>query len=73
VELDRHESRSGVWRRVGSLCLDLLGIAGWTWLAIEVPLPVVNEYLTVKNALVAFVAVIAVGRTIVDTIYDREE
>jgi hypothetical protein len=61
-----------LWRRVGFFCLDLLGIAGWTWLAIEIPLPVINEYLTIKNAIIAFAAVVAVGRAIVDRIYDRE-
>jgi hypothetical protein len=58
--------------RVAYFCLDLLGIAGWTWLAIALPLPVFNEFLSLKNTIAAFVAVVWVGRTIVDTLfYDR--
>jgi hypothetical protein len=59
-------------RRLLHLSLDLLGAAGWTWMAVAIPLPVISEYLTVKNALIAFVAIIWVGRAIVDTFfYDR--
>lgn len=59
-------------RKLGRLALDLLGVAGWTWLAIVLPLPVINDYLTVKNALIAFVAIVCVGRAILDTFfYDR--
>jgi hypothetical protein len=58
--------------RVALFGLDLLGIAGWTWLAVAIPLPVFCDFLGLKNAIVAFVAVIWVGRTIVDTLfYDR--
>jgi hypothetical protein len=63
---------SAVAGRVGFFGLDLLGIAGWTWLAVAIPLPVFCDFLGLKNAIVAFVAVIWVGRTIVDTFfYDR--
>jgi hypothetical protein len=59
-------------RRLLFFGLDLCGAAGWTWMAIALPLPAVSEYLTVKNTLVAFVTVIWVGRAIVDTFfYDR--
>jgi hypothetical protein len=58
--------------RVAFFCLDLLGIAGWTWLAIALPLPVFGDFLGLKNAIVAFAAVIWVGRTIIDSFfYDR--
>jgi hypothetical protein len=58
--------------RVAFFCLDLFGIAGWAWLAIAIPLPSFCDFLGLKNALVAFAAVIWVGRTIIDTFfYDR--
>jgi hypothetical protein len=66
-------SRGGRWSavagRVALFGLDLLGIAGWTWLVVAIPLPVFGDFLGVKNAIVAFVAVIWVGRTIVDTFF----
>src|SRR5687768_7095150 len=64
--------RRSLARKLLHLSLDLLGAAGWTWMAIAVPLPVISEYLTVKNALVAFVTIVWVGRAIVDSFfYDR--
>jgi len=58
--------------RLLDLSLDLLGAAGWTWMAVAVPLPAISEYLTVKNVVIAFVAIVWVGRAIVDTFfYDR--
>jgi hypothetical protein len=38
-------------------------------MGIALPLPVVSEYLNFKNALVAFLAIVWIGRTIVDTFY----
>lgn len=56
-------------RKLLYLFLDLLGAAGWTWMAIALPLPVVSEYLTIKNTLVVFVTICWVGRAIVDTFF----
>jgi hypothetical protein len=64
------------WReplvRLGRLCHRVFLILGYAWLGIVIRLPVITDYLPLKNVLICLAAVILIGKTVLDTLfYDR--
>jgi hypothetical protein len=61
------------WRRplvrLGEFCHRVFLIAGYAWVGVEIDLPVIGDYLPLKNVLVCLVAVLFIGMTIYDTLF----
>jgi uncharacterized SAM-binding protein YcdF (DUF218 family) len=61
------------WRRpllrFSDLCYRLFLIIGYAWVGIRIELPLVAEYLPLKNVLIVLAAVIMIGKTIYDTLF----
>jgi hypothetical protein len=61
------------WRRplvrLGELGHRLFLIVGYAWVGVEIELPVIGDYLPLKNVLVCLVAVLFIGKTIFDTLF----
>ena len=50
----------------------LVTLAGATWVAYRIPLPILEEWLPFRDVLVATVSVLALGKLLFDTLfYDR--
>jgi hypothetical protein len=61
------------WRhplaRVGELCHRIFLIVGYAWVGVEIDLPVVGDYLPLKNVIVCLAAVLFIGKTVLDTLF----
>jgi hypothetical protein len=59
----------GPARRLGDLCHRLFLIVGYSWVAISIQLPIISDYLSLKNVLVCLAAVILTGKAVYDTLF----
>jgi hypothetical protein len=60
------------WERLLLLCLRLTILWLCAWIAAQIPLPVIEEWLPIKNVLIAVVSVGWAGKILIDTFfYDR--
>jgi hypothetical protein len=61
------------WRepilRLGRLCYRIVLIVGYAWVGIMIRLPVITDYLPLKNVLICLAAVILIGKAVLDTLF----
>lgn len=63
------KSFRGPWQRWLHFVLECVIIGLIAWIAIEMPLPVMDDWLPVKNVLVAGIAVALGGKALYDTLF----
>lgn len=56
-------------RRWGLLCVRLLILAGVAWVLLQLPLPILYEWLPLKNVVVAVGSVLIGGKMLYDTLF----
>ena len=61
------------WRRplsrFGELCYRLFLIVGYSWVGIHLELPIIADYLPLKNVLICLVAILLIGKTLFDSLF----
>ena len=55
--------------RLSTLLLRLLLVFGAAWLAVQIPLPSLDELFPLKNLLISLAAVITAGKLLYDTLF----
>jgi hypothetical protein len=58
-----------LWLRLALLCCRLTSIALIAWIGMNVHLPVLDDWLPLKNVLVAVCAIILAGKCLFDTFF----
>ena len=73
---DVSDAVTGWWRhwrgpllRGAEFCYRISLIIGYAWVGVRLELPIIADYLPLKNVLVCLAAVLLIGKTIYDTLF----